>query len=51
MFRSPQERTSVKQETARKKAYLKPELIEYGSLSKLTRKSCPLGDGATKKPV
>jgi len=51
MFRSSQERASVKQETARKKAYLKPELVEYGSLSKLTRKTGPLGDGATHKPT
>jgi len=27
----------VKQETAKKKAYLKPELKEYGSVSELTR--------------
>jgi hypothetical protein len=51
MSRSPQEHASVKQETAKKKAYLKPELIEYGSLSKLTRKSGPLGDTATKKSL
>jgi hypothetical protein len=52
MSRSPQERALVKQETARKKAYLKPELVEYGSLSKLTRKSGPLGDtGGTHQKV
>ena len=51
MFRSPQERASVKQETAKKKTYLKPKLVEYGSLCKLTRKTGALGDGATKKPL
>ena len=37
MSRSPQQHASVKQETAKKKAYLKPELKEYGSVSQLTR--------------
>lgn len=48
MSRSPQERASVKQETTEKKTYLKPELVEYGSLSKLTRKSGSLGDQPSK---
>ena len=51
MSRSPQEHALVKQETAKKKAYLKPELKEYGSLSKLTRKSGPLGDTGSHKPI
>jgi hypothetical protein len=47
MSQSPQGRASVKQETAKRKAYLKPELKEYGSVSRLTRgSSSPLGDGA-----
>jgi|HubBroStandDraft_6_1064221.scaffolds.fasta_scaffold1475078_1 hypothetical protein len=51
MSQLPQEHTSAKVETAKKKAYTKPKLEEYGSLSKLTRKTGPLGDTGAHKPT
>jgi len=50
MSRSAQERASVRQETTKKKAYLKPELKEYGTVSQLTRGAAgTLGDGHNGK--
>jgi len=52
MSRTPQGHRSLQNRTSAKKAYIRPRLVEYGSVAKLTQKKTGiLGDGASAKKM
>ena len=52
MSRTPQAHRSLQNRTSAKKAYIRPRLVEYGTLAKLTQtKTGILGDGKSAKKM
>jgi hypothetical protein len=52
MSRTPQAHRLLQNRTSAKKAYIRPRLVEYGSLAKLTQAKTGIsGDGGSSKKM